>query len=150
MRSVLDSGFDGERRITVLELHDVQWRLHDQRLRHGRQRPLRLRGDRAPRPSPSSDSLGNKGCNSIDIFVGPESGPEPGPSHVWSFETCLQRGAKKFKRVRICRLPPTHQPRAANAQPISPDGTCVTELSLIFFAPRCRVGAALLVVGRLT
>ena len=30
-----------------------------------------------------------QGCNSIDIFVGPESGPKPGPSHVWSFETCL-------------------------------------------------------------
>ena len=29
------------------------------------------------------------GRNSIDIFVGPESGPEPGPSHVMSFETCL-------------------------------------------------------------
>ena len=26
--------------------------------------------------------------NSIDIYVGPESGPEPGPSHAWSFQTC--------------------------------------------------------------
>ena len=25
------------------------------------------------------------GCNSMDIYVGPESGPKPGPSHVWSF-----------------------------------------------------------------
>ena len=30
-----------------------------------------------------------QGCNSIDIFLGPVSGPEPCPSHVWSFETCL-------------------------------------------------------------
>ena len=30
-----------------------------------------------------------QGCNSIDIFVSPESGPEPGPSHVWRFEICL-------------------------------------------------------------
>ena len=30
-----------------------------------------------------------QGCNSIDIFLGPESGPEPGTSHVWSFQTCL-------------------------------------------------------------
>ena len=28
----------------------------------------------------------NQGCNSIDIFLGPVSGPEPCPSHVWSFE----------------------------------------------------------------
>ena len=33
--------------------------------------------------------VGILGRNSIDIFVRPESGPEPGPSHVWSFETCL-------------------------------------------------------------
>ena len=26
-----------------------------------------------------------QGCNSIDIFLGPESGP----SHVWILETCL-------------------------------------------------------------
>ena len=26
------------------------------------------------------------GCNSIDIFLGPVSGPEPCPSHFWSFE----------------------------------------------------------------
>ena len=32
---------------------------------------------------------GDLGGNSIDIFVGPDSGPEPGPSHVWSLETCL-------------------------------------------------------------
>ena len=25
----------------------------------------------------------HQGCNSIDILVGPESGPEPCPSHVW-------------------------------------------------------------------
>ena len=31
----------------------------------------------------------DQGRNSIDIFVGPESGPEPCPSHVWGFETCL-------------------------------------------------------------
>ena len=31
----------------------------------------------------------DQGRNSIDIFVGPESGPEPCPSHVSSFETCL-------------------------------------------------------------
>ena len=29
------------------------------------------------------------GCNSIDIIIGPESGPEPGPCYVSSFETCL-------------------------------------------------------------
>ena len=27
----------------------------------------------------------DQGCNSIDIFVGPESGPEPGLSYVWSY-----------------------------------------------------------------
>ena len=32
---------------------------------------------------------GDLGCNSIHIFLGPESGPEPGPSHFWSFETWL-------------------------------------------------------------
>ena len=30
-----------------------------------------------------------QGCNSIDIFVSPESGLKPGPSHVWSVDTCL-------------------------------------------------------------
>ena len=30
----------------------------------------------------------DQGCNSIDVFLGPESGPEPLPSHFWSFETC--------------------------------------------------------------
>ena len=30
-----------------------------------------------------------------------------------------------------------HWPRAAKAQPISPDGTCVTELSKVFFALSC-------------
>ena len=30
-----------------------------------------------------------QGCNSIDNFLGPESGPEPCPSHFWSFETYL-------------------------------------------------------------
>ena len=29
------------------------------------------------------------------------------------------------------------KPRAADAQPISPDATCVTELSFTFFALRC-------------
>ena len=37
----------------------------------------------------SPQSLRSQGCNSIDIFLNPESGPEPGPSHVWCFETCL-------------------------------------------------------------
>ena len=32
---------------------------------------------------------GGLGCNSIDIFFGPESGPEPDLSPVWGFETCL-------------------------------------------------------------
>ena len=35
------------------------------------------------------------------------------------------------------RLSPTHQLRAANAQPISPDGICVTELSKVFFVGHC-------------
>ena len=30
-----------------------------------------------------------QGCNSIDIFLGPESGPESCLSHFWSFETYL-------------------------------------------------------------
>ena len=30
-----------------------------------------------------------QGWNSIDIFLGPKWGPEPGPSHVWSVDTCL-------------------------------------------------------------
>ena len=34
----------------------------------------------------SPQSLRSQGCNSIDIFIGPESGPEPDPSHFWSFE----------------------------------------------------------------
>ena len=33
--------------------------------------------------------LGELGCKPIDFFVGQEAGPELGPSHVWSFETCL-------------------------------------------------------------
>ena len=33
--------------------------------------------------------VGILGRDSIDIFVRPESGPEPCPSHVWSFQTCL-------------------------------------------------------------
>ena len=37
----------------------------------------------------SFDMCHVQGRNSIDIFLGPESGPEPGPSHVWSFEICL-------------------------------------------------------------
>ena len=49
----------------------------------------------------------------------------------------LQHGAKKFLRFLISRPPPTHYPRAANAQPISPGGTCVTELSKVFIALPC-------------
>ena len=30
-----------------------------------------------------------QGRNSIDIFVGPVSGLEPCPNHMWSFLTCL-------------------------------------------------------------
>ena len=41
------------------------------------------------RDEEEEDALEELGCDSIDIFVGPESGQEPGPSHVWSFETCL-------------------------------------------------------------
>ena len=33
----------------------------------------------------SPQSLRSQGCNSIDIFIG----PEPCPSHFWSFETYL-------------------------------------------------------------
>ena len=33
--------------------------------------------------------FGYLGRNSIDIFLGPVTGPEPGPSHFWSFEACL-------------------------------------------------------------
>ena len=44
----------------------------------------------------------------------------------------IQCGAKKFLHVWISRLPPTHEPRVADAQPISPDGTCITELSKVF------------------
>ena len=29
------------------------------------------------------------GCYSIDVFLGPESGPEPVPSHDRGFQTCL-------------------------------------------------------------
>ena len=36
------------------------------------------------------------GCNSIDISFAPESVPEPVPSHVWSFEACLQ-GFESFE-----------------------------------------------------
>ena len=54
------------------------------------------------------------------------------PLGIWT-EIEIQRGAKKFLHVWISRLPPTHLPRAADAQPISPDGACVTELSKVFF-----------------
>ena len=43
------------------------------------------------------------GCNSIDIFVGPESGPLPGPSHVWSFETCL-KGCPSFATAYVPKI----------------------------------------------
>ena len=32
---------------------------------------------------------GELGCNSIDIFLDPVSGPEPCPSHYWSVEMYL-------------------------------------------------------------
>ena len=49
-------------------------------VRHGEEQPAGQRGVAA--------GVRLQGCNSIDIFVGPLSGPEPGPSHIWSFETC--------------------------------------------------------------
>ena len=45
----------------------------------------------------------------------------------------LQRGAKNSSMFEFPRLLPTHYSRAADAQPISPDVTCVTELNNIFF-----------------
>ena len=76
---------------------------------------------------------GRSGCSgSAPPGCRPSSGAEMG----WII--CdVQRGAKKFLHVWISRLPPDHKPRAANAQPISPDGTCVTELSKVFFARPC-------------
>ena len=44
----------------------------------------------------------------------------------------------RSKKNLAHHLPPTHQFEAANAQPISPDGTCVTELSKVFFARPCK------------
>ena len=44
---------------------------------------------------------------------------------------------KKFLHVRIFRPSFCPLTKAANAQPISPDGTCVTELSKVFFARPC-------------
>ena len=35
------------------------------------------------------ESFEMQGCNSIEISVDPESGPEPDPRHVWSFYKCL-------------------------------------------------------------
>ena len=57
----------------------------------------------------------------------------------WSVDQSIHTAwCKKILHVWISRLPPTHQPRTADAQPISPDGTCVTELSKVFFARPCR------------
>ena len=36
-------------------------------------------------PTYANAVVQRQGCNSIDILCGPESGP----SHFWSFETCL-------------------------------------------------------------
>ena len=41
---------------------------------------------------PDTDTPGfeeEQGVNSIDIYRGPVSGPEPCPTHFWSFETYL-------------------------------------------------------------
>ena len=45
--------------------------------------------------------------------------------------------SKKTTATLNFPLPATHQLRAADAQPISPDGTCVTELSRNFFTQPC-------------
>ena len=47
-------------------------------------------------------------------------------------------------------IPPTHYPRAADAQPFSPAGTCVTELSRNVFSRPCKylTNAQLLTVHR--
>ena len=54
--------------------------------------------------------------------------------HAW--EGYLSTAWCKKILARLNFLPssqaPTHYPRAAGAQPISPDGTCVTELSKVF------------------
>ena len=54
-----------------------------------------------------------------------------------STHSTVQDRAKKFLHVWI--FPPSFCPltEAANAQPISPDATCVTELSRNFFARPC-------------
>ena len=52
----------------------------------------------------------NQGCNSIDIIFVPESGPKCGPSHVLSFETCLNLEC--------------------------PSNEVVAELGPVFFAPK--------------
>ena len=43
---------------------------------------------RLSRPARGQSGV-QQGCNSIDIFLGPVSGPEPCPSHFWSYETYL-------------------------------------------------------------
>ena len=53
------------------------------------------------------------------------------------FRSFFTAWCKKFLHVWISRLPPSHEPRAADAQPISPDGTCVTEFNKVFFARPC-------------
>ena len=45
---------------------------------------LRQRGRPPPGLPPTV-----QGCNSIDIFLVPESAPKPVPTHIWSFVPCL-------------------------------------------------------------
>ena len=44
------------------------------------------------------------GCNSIDIFLGPVSGPEPSPSHVWSFQTYLNFHWARNWATKLCQM----------------------------------------------
>ena len=64
--------------------------------------------DGYPRTQRHSGTAKDQGCNSIDIYLGPVSGPEPCPSHFWSFEIYLnfhwaQNWATKLCQLNRCR-----------------------------------------------
>ena len=83
---------------------------------------------RFPFIGPFRSSLWRHGC--LVIFMGKKGG-------VVTIAWYLQRGAKNSSMFEFPRLLPTHYSRAADAQPISPDVTCVTELKNILIALPC-------------
>ena len=64
-------------------LHDERYRVFHSRLNKNGLTPLWIASWY------NNVRIGVLGRNAIDIFLGPESGPEPCPSHFCSFETYL-------------------------------------------------------------